>query len=106
VSYEIRVTAPHGLDLEPLLAAGAEEAGDELVWARETLIAQFLPGEHGVDVGVVGHEAPRERRADEFREVLEVLLAVASRAGGSVHDPQLGRDLGPADIAVAVDGFA
>ena len=106
MSYELRVTTPRGLDLGPLLAAGAEEAGHELVWARETLVAQFLPGDNRVDVGVVGHEAPPERRADEFREVLELVLTVAARAGGSVHDPQLGRDLGPADIAAAVDGFA
>jgi hypothetical protein len=105
VSYDLRVTARRGLDLEPLLAAGAEEAGGELVWTRETLVAQLLPGEGELEVGVVGHEAPAERRAAEFRELLDVLLAVAARAGGSVHDRQLGRDVGPDDVDAAVQMF-
>jgi hypothetical protein len=106
VSYDLRVTALRRLDLEPLLAAGADEAGGELVWTRETLVAQLLPGDRELEVGVVGHEAPVERRARDFREVLAVLLAIAERGGGVVHDPQLGRDLGPDDVDAAVQMFA
>ena len=106
MSYDLHVSAPHGLDLEPLLAAGAERDGDDLVWARETLVAQLVPFGDAVEVGVVGGEAPAAARERDFRELLALVLVVAGRGGGTVHDPQLGRDLGAADVDAAVRGFA
>jgi hypothetical protein len=106
MSYDLRVTAPRGLDLEPLVAAGAEREGDELVWARETLVAQLLPLERAVEVGVAGDDAPPAARARDFRDLLELLLEVAARGGGAVHDPQLGRELGEDDVDAAVACFA
>jgi hypothetical protein len=105
MSYDLRVSAPGGLDLGPLLAAGAEKAGGELVWARETLVAQFLPSGDALEVGVVGHEGSPAQRAREFRDLLELLLIVAGPEG-AVHDAQLGRDLSADDVGAAAAGFS
>jgi hypothetical protein len=104
MSYELRVSAPRGLDLEPLVTAGAEDAGGELVWERETLVAQLLPLGDALEVGVVS-DGPAAERGRDFRELLGLLLAVAARGGGAVHDRQLGRELGSADLDEAVRFF-
>jgi len=109
VSYDLRLLGERPLDLgraRSALAGAHEATGDELSWEREALTATFLLTPAEIGVGVSGNHAPRADRARDFEELLGVLLSVAGRIGARVHDPQLGRDLGPEDVPAAVAFFA
>ncbi len=82
-------------------------------WARDALVAQFLLATDGdgrllaIEGGVVTEDAPRELRAREFRELLEVLQKAARELDARLYDHQLGRFLvGDHDFEAAVAGFA
>jgi hypothetical protein len=108
VSYDLRLLGDGPLDLDRARAAlaGAEQAGDELSWERDALTATFVLTPAEIGVGVSGEDAPREDRARDFEELLVTVVGLAERLGARVHDPQLGRDLGPADVPAAVAFFA
>ncbi len=98
---------------EILLAAEMEVDGDELIWARDALVAQFLLSTDGdgrllaIEGGVVTEDAPRELRAREFRALLAVLQKAARELDARLYDHQLGRFLvGDHDVEEAVAGFA
>ena len=98
---------------EILLAAEMEVDGDELIWARDALVAQFLLSTDGdgrllaIEGGVVTEDAPRELRAREFRALLAVLQKAARELDARLYDHQLGRFLvGDHDFEAAVAGFA
>ena len=108
MSYDLRILSQGGeLDLrQARVFLGCPDDSDELLCTRESLTAEFVltPGEIGV--GVVPDAASQADRARDFEQLLRDLLALAARIGARVYDPQLDRDLGPEDVAAAVEGFA
>jgi hypothetical protein len=108
VSYDLRVLADHELDLDRARAvlAGTEVAGDELYWERDALTATFLLTPSEIGIGVSGSDAPWADRARDFEALLAVVLELADEVGARVEDPQLGRELGHADVPEAVALFA
>ena len=110
MSYDLSIR-PDGaatLDLAAARAAfaRAEGDGDELVWESDALSASILLTEAEIGIGVTGDDVPAAERAREFEALLLAVLDAAGRAGGRVDDPQLGRELGRADVAAAVADFA
>lgn len=110
MSYDLRIVSDAG-ELDPaqaraMLGGDGEDGGDELLWLRGSLAATFVLTPAEIGVGVVPDAAPPEVRARDFEELLRTVLALADRLGARVYDPQLDRDLGAEDIAVAVRGFA
>ena len=104
--YDLRI-AGEALDLDAARdALGLEPGADEVVWARGGLAATILVAAESVEVGVSGAEAPAEERARDLRELLGLLLDVAERAGGRLHDEQLGRVLDAGGAEAAVEGFS
>jgi hypothetical protein len=101
VSYDLRIAAAVDPD-EARRALAAEGIGDDLVFARDTLVAAIGVSAQGIGVEVHGHDAPPGERARDFAELLALLARVARRVGGEIHDPQLGRTLAPGDDAGGV----
>ena len=109
MSYDLRIVSDAGeLDLRQARAflGGPDDGSDELLWTRESLSAAFVLTATEIGVGITGDAAPQAHRARDFEELLRFLLALAVRIGARVYDPQLDRELGPADVAAAVRGFA
>ena len=110
MSYDLRVIAVRPIDVEAVRAVlravdGVEDLGDELVWSGTAVAAVFVLDPAEVDVGVTSDDAPADVLRREFRDVLDIASRVASLAGSSVYDVQLGRALG-ADDEEAVRDFA
>ena len=106
MSYDLRLIGDGTLDLDAARAALGGGDGVEVEWERDTLSATFVLAPREIGVGVVGDDAPPAERARDFAALLDVVMAVARRAGARVHDPQLGRELTPADVPAAVRDFA
>lgn len=113
MSYDLNITGRGELDLDlayVILGADprldADPNYDEVDWLRDALTAQFLLTPEEIDVGIVSDEAPQADRARDFEDLLRFVLDLAHRLDADVYDPQLGRNLGPDDIAEAVRGFA
>lgn len=96
MSYDLLILGDGELDVEP----------DECEWIRGTVAATFVLTREEIGVGVVGDDAPAAERARDFGALLEVVMGMAERLGARVHDPQLGRDLTPADVPLAIRDFA
>lgn len=108
MSYDLRVVGDGDLDLAlaRTLLADAEDGGDELLWSRGPVSAEFLLTRTEIDVGVTGDEAAAADRARAFESLLGRVLELAVRLGARVHDPQLGRDVTAEDVDAAVREFA
>jgi hypothetical protein len=128
MSYDLSIFdgPPDGLEDESLLRPldldaahellravdGLEQEGDEVVWAREAIVAQgiFVTDHEGrllaIDSGVVTEDEPAELRARELRELLDLFLTLADRLGARVYDHQFGRFVDRDDVDEIVAGFA
>lgn len=107
MSYDLCLTADGELDLDLARSAfGGDPDCDELLWLRDALSATVLLTADEIDVGIVGDDAPCAERARDFEELLRVVLDLAVRLGADLYDPQLGRDLEPADVPEVVRAFA
>lgn len=107
MSYDLNLIGDGDLDLDLARAAfDCDPDCDEVLWLRDALSATVLFTEEEIDVGIVSDDAPQADRARDFEELLRLVLDLANRLGADVHDPQLGRDLGPHDVPEAVRGFA
>ena len=112
MSYDLRLVREGPLDVDAVRRAllsvdGVQAEGDELVWPREALVAQFLVVPAELDVGVVTTGGGNDECATrEFRELLELLFDLADRLDARLEDEQLGRELTRADVDEAAAGFA